>query len=460
MDNSTIAAISTALSEGGIGIIRVSGGESFDIVNKIFRDKDGKASLLSFKTHSIHYGFIYDGDTMIDEVMVSVMKAPRTFTREDIVEINCHGGILVCRKILELVIDNGAVLAEPGEFTKRAFLNGRIDLSRAEAVMDLISSKNSSALNNSVNMLKGRLYDRIRSLREKVLYEIAFIESALDDPEHISLEGYPEKLSGTLDEIYAEVLKLYDSFDKGRFIKEGINTVIVGKPNVGKSSLMNLLSGYERAIVTEIPGTTRDTIEEQISLGEVSLNLIDTAGIRETDDRVENIGVERARKFLDRSDLVLFTIDTSVPLTEEDREIASLSANKKVITVLNKMDKEAVVSVDDVKALIPGDHPVIRVSALEGTGVKELTSVIREMFLSGDISSDNELYITNIRQATELKSVAESLKMVKKSLEEGLPEDFYSIDLNNAYSGLSKIIGEQVDEDLVNEIFSKFCMGK
>ncbi len=460
MDNRTIAAISTALSEGGIGIIRISGGESFDIVNRIFRDKAGKASLLSFKTHSIHYGFIYDGDDLIDEVMVSVMKAPNTFTREDIVEINCHGGVLVCRKILELVLDKGAFLAEPGEFTKRAFLNGRIDLSRAEAVMDLISSKNSSALTNSVNMLRGRLYDRIRSLREKVLYEIAFIESALDDPEHISLEGYPEKLSKTVDEIYAEVMRLYDSFDKGRFIKEGINTVIVGKPNVGKSSLMNLLSGHERAIVTEIPGTTRDTIEEQINLGEVSLNLIDTAGIRETDDRVENIGVERARRFLDRSDLVLFTIDTSVPLTEEDREIASLSAQKKVILVLNKSDREPVVSAEDVKDLIPGDPPVVRVSALEGTGVGELTSVIREMFLSGNISSESEVYITSIRQASELKAVSESLDMVRKSLEEGLPEDFYSIDLNNAYSGLSRIIGEQVDDDLVNEIFSKFCMGK
>ena len=460
MDNKTIAAISTALSEGGIGIIRVSGEESFRIVSKIYRNKAGKSSLRSFKTHSIHYGFIYDGETLVDEVMVSVMKAPNTFTKEDVVEINCHGGVLVCKRILELVIKNGAVLAEPGEFTKRAFLNGRIDLSRAEAVMDLISSKNNSALNNSLNMLKGRLYDKIESLRGRILYEIAFIESALDDPEHISLEGYPEKLSKIVDDIDSEVISLYDSFNRGRFIKEGINTVIVGKPNVGKSSLMNLLSGYERAIVTEIPGTTRDTIEEQISLNNISLNLIDTAGIRETDDAVENIGVERAKKHLDRADLVLFTIDTSVPLTSEDKEIALLLGSKKVIIILNKIDKESAVSLSDIKALVPVDHPVIKISALEGTGIEDLEKTVTDMFISGKISSDNELYITSLRQATELKSVSDSLRMVKQSLEDGLPEDFYSIDLNNAYIGLSKIVGEQVDEDLVNEIFAKFCMGK
>ncbi len=460
MDNTVIAAISTALSEGGIGIIRVSGEESFQVVDRIFRDKNGKPSLLSFKTHSIHYGFIYDGDELVDEVMVSVMKAPNTFTKENVVEINCHGGVLVCKRILKLVLDNGAFLAEPGEFTKRAFLNGRIDLSRAEAVMDLISSRNNSALTNSVNMLKGRLYDKIESLRGKILYEIAFIESALDDPEHISLEGYPEKLSGIVDEIDKEVRVLADSFNKGRFIKEGINTVIVGKPNVGKSSLMNLLSGYERAIVTEIPGTTRDTIEEQISLNDITLNLIDTAGIRETDDAVENIGVERAKKYLDRADLILFTVDTSVPLSNEDKEIAALLSSKKVIVILNKIDKEAVVDDNEIKELLPIDYPIIKISALEGTGISELEKTVTEMFINGEIKSDEELYITSLRQANELKAVSDSLNMVKKSLSDGLPEDFYSIDLNSAYVSLSRIIGEEVDEDLVNEIFAKFCMGK
>lgn len=460
METDTIAAISTALSEGGIGIIRVSGSDSFNIVDKIFRTKKNEKKLLSFKTHTIHYGFIYDGDRMIDEVMVSVMKAPNTFTREDVVEINCHGGVLVCKRILDLVIKNGAVLAEPGEFTKRAFLNGRIDLSRAEAVMDLISSKNLSAVNNSLNHLKGRLFDEITDLRDKILYEIAFIESALDDPEHISLEGYPEKLSKVVDGIYERVSALYDSFKKGRFIKEGINTVIVGKPNVGKSSLLNLLSGYERAIVTEYAGTTRDTIEERITLENVSLNLIDTAGIRDTEDYVENLGVERAKKYIEDADLILFTVDTSVPISDEDKKIAALIESKKLIVLLNKADKESVVTEDDIKNLISSSCPIIKISAKEGTGLKDLEETVESMFFNGEIGSDDELYITGIRQANELKGVLESLDMVRESLANGLPEDFYSIDLNNAYIKLSRIIGEETDDDLINEIFSKFCMGK
>ncbi len=460
MENKTIAAISTALSEGGIGIIRLSGEDSFRVVDRIYRDKQGRSSLLSFKTHSIHYGFIYDSQELIDEVMVSVMKAPNTFTKEDVVEINCHGGIFVCKKILELVIKNGASLAEPGEFTKRAFLNGRIDLSRAEAVMDLISSKNSRALDNSVRQLSGRLYERIESIRGKILYEIAFIESALDDPEHISLEGYPEKLKTVLNEVGSSVDSLKESFKRGRFMKEGINTVIVGKPNVGKSSLLNLLSGYERAIVTEYAGTTRDVIEQEITIGNISLNLIDTAGIRDTDDYVENIGVERAKNYLDRADLVLFTVDTSVPLTKEDRDIASLLSGKKVIIVLNKMDKEAVVDPSEVTGLLDNSASLVRVSALEGSGLSDLEKAVTDMFFSGSLSSDQDIVITSLRHLTELEKVSESLSMVQNSIDSGLPEDFFSIDLNNAYSALSRIIGEEVDEDLVNEIFSKFCMGK
>ena len=458
MEYETIAAISTALSEGGIGIIRLSGDDSFKIVDRIYRSKNMESNLLSFKTHTIHYGFICDGEKILDEVMVSVMKAPNTFTRENVVEINCHGGVLVCRKILELCIKNGARLAEPGEFTKRAFLNGRIDLSKAEAVMDLISSKNNSALTNSVNQLKGRLYDKISDFRERILFETAFIESALDLLEHISLEGYPEKLSVTVDSLIHEIGSLYDTFKKGRFLKEGINTVIVGKPNVGKSSLLNVLTGYERAIVTDVAGTTRDTIEEQITINNVSLNLFDTAGIRETGDKVENIGVERSKEYIKKADLVLFTIDTSSEITDEDREIASLIKGKKVLVILNKADKEPVLTDSDLSFL--SDYPVVRISAKEGSGIEDLEAKIEEMFLMGEIVSDNEIFITNIRQAEELKKVLESLVLVKDSLSKGLPEDFYSIDLINAYSGLGRIIGENIDDDLANEIFSKFCMGK
>lgn len=460
MEFDTIAAISTSLNEGGIGIIRVSGDNSLNVVNKIFKNKNGVASLLTYKSHTIHYGFIYDNENVIDEVMVSVMKAPNTFTRDDVVEINCHGGILVCKRILETVINNGARLAEPGEFTKRAFLNGRIDLSKAEAVMDIISSKNSSALKNSVKHLEGRLYSVIKNIREKIIYEIAFIESALDDPEHISLDGYTDKLLLTVNDLLFQIKKLYDSSKKGKFVKEGINTVIVGKPNVGKSSLLNALSGYERAIVTDIAGTTRDTIEEHIILDDISLNLIDTAGIRLTDDKVENIGVERAKKYALDADLVLLLLDSSIPLSTEDDEIIEFIKDKKVIVLLNKNDLDKVVKKEDIMDRFNNDCVILEISAKNNDGIKELEEVICKMFLHGEISSDDELFITSLRQANELQNVIDSLNQVIISLNNDMPEDFYSIDLMNAYSCLGKIIGEDVDDDLVTEIFTKFCMGK
>ncbi len=460
MDTNTIAAISTALSEGGIGIVRVSGEDAFQIVNKIFKNKKGEQSLLSFKSHTIHYGFIYDGDEIIDEVMVSVMKAPNTFTKEDVVEINCHGGVLVCRKILNLVLSNGARLSEPGEFTKRAFLNGRIDLSRAEAVMDLISSKSNASLKNSINMLEGRLFNEIKALRDETIYEIAFIESALDDPEHISLDGYPERLSEKLEGLINRSYKLYSSSKNGKFLKEGINTVIVGKPNVGKSSLLNALTGRERAIVTEIAGTTRDVIEEQITLNDIVLNLVDTAGIRETSDAVENIGVERAKKYADLADLILFVVDASFPLSGEDKEIYNLIKDKNVIILLNKSEGETVTKKEDILNVFGNKNEILSISCKNMSGLIELEALIEKMFLNGTIYSENELYITNIRQAEELKKAYDSYKLVLNSINEGLPEDFYSIDLMNAYSSLGRIIGEDVDDDLVNEIFSKFCMGK
>lgn len=460
MEGQTIAAISTALSEGGIGIIRVSGEDAFVIVDKIFQNKDGKHNLLSFKSHTIHYGFIYDGNKPIDEVMVSVMKAPNTFTRENIVEINCHGGIFVVKRILSLVLENGAKLAEPGEFTKRAFLNGRIDLSQAEAVMDLISSRSNSALNNSLLHLEGRLFNEIKDIRAKILYEIAFIESALDDPEHISLDGYTERLTETITNIRNRVKKMYDTVNRGRILKEGINTVIVGKPNVGKSTLLNTLLGYERAIVTDIAGTTRDTIEQEITLKNVTLNLVDTAGIRNTNDTVENIGVERSKKQAVNADLVLFIVDSTKDFSTEDYEIADLIKNKKVIVLLNKIDSKGMLSTEILKEKLSFECSILEISAKNNEGIDSLEELIESMFFEGKINTDEELYITNMRQATELKSVLVSLNLVEESLNNGLPEDFYSIDLMNAYSSLGRIIGEDVDDDLVDEIFSRFCMGK
>ncbi len=459
MDNNTIAAISTALNDGGIGIIRLSGDESFNIVNKLYRNKRGESNLLSFSSHTIHYGFIYDGDNIVDEVMVSVMKGPNTFTREDIVEINCHGGILVCRRILNLVLDKGARLAEPGEFTKRAFLNGRIDLSRAEAVMDLISSRSESALKNSIKHLEGRLFNKIKELRDKTIYEIAFIESALDDPEHISLDGYPERLSEMISFLLNETQKLYDSSIKGKFLKEGINTVILGKPNVGKSSLLNALSGFERAIVTDVAGTTRDTIEEHIVLKNVSLNLVDTAGIRDTDDYVENIGVTRAKIHADSADLILFILDATRELSKEDIDIIDYIKDRKVIVLINKIDSNCVIDKNAIYNIF-NDSNILEISAKESIGIDSLESLIEDMFMEGSLISDDEMYITNVRHSRELLSVINSYKLVLNSINEGLPEDFFSIDLLNAYSSLGKIIGEDVDDDLVDEIFSKFCMGK
>ncbi len=456
----TIAAISTALSEGGIGIIRVSGPDAIEIVNKIYRNKDGAYSLSSYKTHTIHYGFIYDGEKLLDEVMVSVMKAPNTFTREDMVEINCHGGVLVCKNILNLCLKTGAVLAEPGEFTKRAFLNGRIDLSKAEAVMDLISSKSNMSLNNSLNHLSGRLFEKIKSIRESILYEIAFIESALDDPEHISLDGFTDSLRNKLDVLLFDLGKLYDSFSTGKLLKEGINTCIVGKPNVGKSSLLNFLSGYERAIVTDIAGTTRDTIEERVILKDISLNLIDTAGIHDSSDTVENIGVERAKKYAKGADLILFLMDATEKLSNDDLAIIDFIKDKKVIALINKIDAGKEIDSAEVKKLFSKESKVLEISVKSGDGICDLESVIEEMFIHGEISVNDDLYITNLRQADLIKKSMDSLSHVVESLNLGLPEDFYSIDLMSAYATLGKIIGEDVDDDLVEEIFSKFCMGK
>ncbi len=458
----TIAAVATALSESGIGIIRISGPEALDVADRIFCTRGGRHFIKEVDSHTVHYGFVTDGDEILDEVMAVVMKAPRSYTKEDTVEINCHGGVLIMQKILETVCRNGARLAEPGEFTKRAFLNGRIDLARAEAVMDLIHSRNEYAMKASVSQLKGSVSDCIRRMREKILYEIAFIESALDDPEHISTEGYPQQLLPKAEELRRECRKLIGSADNGKILKEGINTVIVGKPNAGKSSLLNVLVGEEKAIVTDIAGTTRDVLQESIRLHGISLNMIDTAGIRDTADKVEKIGVERAWKYASDADLILYVVDSSVPLDENDSQIMELIRDRKCIILLNKTDLEQVVSEEEILKGISSEKnvPIIRTSTKENIGIEEFENTIKEMFFSGELKFNEEVMITNMRHKQALIEADDSLGMVIKSLEDEMPEDFYSIDLMSAYSALGMIIGEEVGDDLVNEIFSKFCMGK
>lgn len=465
MRTDTIAAIATAVSDSGIGIIRISGDDAIEVADRVYRSKNNKKRLTKVESHTIHYGFIYDEDELIDEVMVVVMKAPNTYTRENVVEIDCHGGILVMNKILDTILKNGCRLAEPGEFTKRAFLNGRIDLSRAEAVMDIIHSKNEFALKSSINQIKGAVSDQVRSLREDILYEIAYIESALDDPEHISLEGYHEKLEAKALKISSELKKLIDSADNGKMLKDGINTVIVGKPNAGKSSLLNILVGEDKAIVTSVAGTTRDVLEESIKLHGVGLNIIDTAGIRDTEDEVEKIGVDKAKKYAENADLIIYVVDASQKLDENDEEIIRLIADKKVIVLLNKTDLEQVVTEEQIIEKIScvsknKTTRIIRTSTKENTGIDEFEQTIKELFFHGEISVNDEIYITNQRHKEALTEAYESMKLVLQSLEDDMPEDFYSIDLMSAYASLGRIIGEEVGDDLVNEIFSKFCMGK
>lgn len=457
MKTDTIAAIATAMSSSGIGIIRISGEEAVSITEQIFQMKNHK-KLSEMPTHTIHYGHIHDGDELIDEVMVLLMKGPKSYTKEDTVEIDCHGGVYVMKKVLETVIKYGARPAEPGEFTKRAFLNGRIDLSQAESVIDVIHSKNEFALKSSLSQLSGSVSKKIKEIRGVVLHEIAFIESALDDPEHISLDGYPEQLHEIAEETAVKIKKLLANSDNGKMLKEGISTVIVGKPNAGKSSLLNTLVGEERAIVTDIAGTTRDVLEEQINLNGILLNMIDTAGIRDTEDVVEKIGVDKARKYISDADLIIYVVDTSTALDENDYEIMELLKERNAIVLLNKSDLEPVTTMEVLKAHL--EKKMISISAKEQTGIEELEETIKEMFFAGEVTFNDEVYITNIRHKNSLQEAYNSLQLVKQSIEDGMPEDFYSIDLMNVYEELGSIIGESVEDDLVNEIFSKFCMGK
>ena len=460
----TIAAAATAMTSAGIGIIRISGDDAVGTADRIFCAKSGK-KLADCPSHTIHYGYIMEGQEIVDEVLVLLMKAPNSYTREDTEEIDCHGGVLVMQKILETVMRHGARPAEPGEFTKRAFLNGRIDLTQAESVIDIIHSKNDFALKSSLSQLRGSVLKKIQNLREQVLHETAWIESAVDDPEHYSLDGYGEQLAATVKGIKGEIQHLLDTAGQGKILKEGIHTVIAGKPNVGKSSILNALVGSQRAIVTEIAGTTRDALEEHVNLNGISLNIIDTAGIRDTDDVVEKIGVEKAKEYLEQADLVLYVVDGSRELSEEDYEIARIIQGKNVIVLMNKSDLGQRAAQENFSEMFSGigfdiKKHVLLVSAKEGDGMEKLAERIREMFLQGNVTYNDEVIITNVRHKHALEQAAQSLSLVEESIENGMPEDFYSIDFMNAYEQLGYIIGESVEDDLADEIFSKFCMGK
>lgn len=454
----TIAAVATAMTASGIGIVRISGPKSREIAGKIYRSKGGKKRIEDVASHTIHYGFICDGEEIIDEVLVMVMDGPRSYTGENTVEIDCHGGVLAMKRVLETVIKYGARPAEPGEFTKRAFLNGRIDLSQAEAVIDVINAKNEYALKSSLSQLKGNIQRAIKEIREGIIYQIAYIESALDDPEHISIDGYGETLGKEIKGLKEKLNRLLETVREGKLMKEGIKTVIVGKPNAGKSSLLNILVGEERAIVTDIAGTTRDILEETIVLHGISLRMIDTAGIRNTEDIVEKIGVKKAVENAKDADLILYVVDASVPLDENDSEIVELLKDKKAVVILNKTDLEQVVTEEELKEKT--SHPVVAISAKEEEGIDTLEQQIKDLFFDGDLSFNDEIYITNIRHKTALEEAKKSLDLVEDSIAMNMPEDFFSIDLMNAYEALGSIIGESVGEDLVNEIFSKFCTGK
>lgn len=481
----TIAAISTGMTNSGISIIRICGEEAFQIIDRIYK---GKHPLSKVESHTIHHGYIVDRDSVIDEVLVSIMRAPKTFTGEDTVEINCHGGMFVTNVILEIVLKNGARLAQPGEFTKRAFLNGKMDLSQAESVMDVIQSQNEYALKSSISQLKGSLKKKIKEIRDLILYHTAYIETALDDPEHLDMENYGEELLPVIENLSVEVKKLIDSADAGRIMKEGIKTVILGKPNVGKSSLLNVLTGYERAIVTDIEGTTRDILEEQVRVGGVVLNLIDTAGIRGTDDEIEKIGVDRALKYADEADLILYVVDASRTLDENDERIIDYIYDRKSVILLNKSDLKMKIMKENLQNIIKQRHAnversidrnsensidnlldnnifneknyIVSISTKEGRGIEELVDVLKKIAFQGELHFNEEVYITNLRQKEALQKTCESLEKVKESIVSGMPEDFYSIDLMDAYETLGAIVGEKMGEDLINEIFSKFCMGK
>ena len=469
-NDDTIAAIATAASDAGIGIIRVSGSNAVKAVSMFYQNARHEFDLDKHKSGTIRFGYFCDlSGSIIDEVMVSVMLAPHSYTKENVVEINTHGGTMVMQKILhELIKDeNMCRLAEPGEFTKRAFLNGRIDLTRAEAVMDIIGAKSEFALSNSEKMLRGDMRNIIDGMRKEIIYQMAYIESALDDPENYDLSDYSNQIMPMCDKLIQKCDSLIKSADEGKLRSTGISTVIIGKPNSGKSSLLNLLTGEETAIVTDIAGTTRDVIEHDVRVDDILLHVIDTAGIRNSDDKIEAIGVEKARKFAKDADLILYMIDSTSNINDDDIEILDSIKDKKIIILLNKTDKEEeiVISKENIKKLLEKfctseDIPIITTSMLMGNGIDELKKAITDLFLDGRLVPKEEIYVTNIRHKQLLEKADKSLRLVRDSVLQGLSEDFYTIDLHDAYESLGLIIGEEVGDDLVEEIFSRFCMGK
>jgi len=454
----TIAAISTPHGTGGIGIIRISGDRAFEIAEKIFV---GKKNFKNIKSHTINYGKIVnpkDGLTL-DEVLLSKMEKPNTFTREDIVEINCHGGLMVLKNILELCIKEGARLAEPGEFTKRAFLNGRIDLSQAEAVIDLINSKTDEGSRAAISQLEGKLSKRLKEARKKLIELLAHIEVTVDYPEYDVEEVTGNMIYNELDEIKKKLQDIIVGFDKGRIIREGIDAVIVGRPNVGKSSLLNELSGKNRAIVTDIPGTTRDIIEEYININGIPVRIIDTAGIRETQDVVEKIGVERTHKAINEADLIIMMIDAKRGINEEDNEIISKLVDKKLIILINKVDLVDENEIQKIEKQLEGKK-YLRTSLKEDRGLKELGDALVDMFVSGEVSMNNEILLTNVRHKSLIDKALSSIDKAMSAQQEMMPVDLLAIDIRDAADYLGQITGESVSEDVMHEIFSRFCLGK
>lgn len=458
MLDDTIAAISTPLGEGGIAVIRVSGDEAISQCDRIFASKQ---SLADVPTHTIHYGFIQDPDTgeRIEEVLVSVMRAPRSFTKEDVVEINCHGGLVSVNKVLELLLRNGVRLAEPGEFTKRAFLNGRIDLSQAEAVIDLIRSKSDQAFSIAMKQVQGKLSGKIREMRQELVELLAHIEVNIDYPEHDVEEmtsAFIREKSGIVIEQIDELLR---TARQGKILREGIVTAIIGRPNVGKSSLLNELAQDNRAIVTDIPGTTRDVIEEYVNVGGIPLKLLDTAGIRETADLVEQIGVERSRHALTEADLILFVLNNGEMLHEDERELLEQVKNRQTIVIVNKIDLPGQLDIGQITEYIPEDR-IVRMSIKEGIGRKELEEALKQMFFAGEIESRDQTYVSNVRHISLLERAKQSLLDAISSVEAGIPIDVLQIDVRLAWEQLGEIIGDAAPDALIDQIFSQFCLGK
>jgi len=456
----TITAIASGLSNSGISVIRISGSDAIAAADKIFRTKSG-SSLMNADTHTVHYGMIMDGDEFIDEVLLLVLRAPRTYTREDVIEIDCHGGVLVTQRVLETILKQGVRLAEPGEFTKRAFLNGRIDLSQAEGVMDLIDASNRLAMKHSAGQVRGSLKEKITGLRNIILDDVAFIEAALDDPEHIDVDEYRETLECHISEVSESISELIAGFHNGKLIREGVNTVILGKPNAGKSTLLNLFAGEERAIVTEIAGTTRDLLEVPVMVDGIQLNITDTAGLRDTEDVVERIGVERAKESAEHADLILYLLDAGKDIENEELAFVRQLDRERLILLVNKSDlaeEEKKFHLNDLETEL--GISVIEISAKKNIGTDALKNAIREKCFFGVNPDSESLYISNERHKEALKEAASYMENAKGSSEAGMPEDFISIDLMGAYQALGKILGETLDEDLINNIFEKFCLGK